>query len=255
MNTKGIIEELGSTLESGQTIRVLCPRCGGGSSEELSLSITKSEEGPLLWYCFRNKCDESGNGLAGCSTKPIKKRRAMFDGSVETLSEDHITRIRELWNMEPHEDWFWTPQKMGRVAMSIRSPKYRHRGWVLRDIYGKSAIKALTYLNDGEEGLSWYKTHKDKGTVLVEDIPSAVRASQYVNAVALCGTGIGLTRAEEIGRYARLPIIVALDQDATLESLAIARRWSLLWDEVRVLPLHQDIKNMPERAIQELLHA
>lgn len=253
MNTKAIIEELGNHLEAGQSTRVICPRCGGGSSEELSLSITRSEEGPLLWYCFRASCDEGGNTHASGKPLATKQRRAMFTGNVRELSTEQRMRIRDLWQMDPHEDWFWTPEKSGRVAMSIRSPKFTHRGWVLRDITGKLPIKALTFLNEGEEGISWYKTHPQKPTVIVEDMPSAVRASAYVNSVALLGTNISLSRAEEIASYAPRPILVALDQDATAQAFAIARRWSLLWGDVRVLPLHQDIKNMPEKAIQELL--
>ena len=87
----------------------------------------------------------------------------------------------------------------------------------------------------------------------MEDIPSAVRASCYTNSIALCGTGIGLTRAEEIAEYAPRPIIVALDQDATAEAFRIARKWALLWGDVKVLPLQKDIKNMEEEDICQLL--
>jgi hypothetical protein len=134
--------------------------------------------------------------------------------------------------------------------MSVRSPKDLPRGWILRDIRGNARVKALTYIDEGEEGLSWYKTSPHAPTVLVEDIPSSVRASQYMNAVALLGTGIGLPRALEIAEYASRPIIVALDQDATSLSFKWARKYSLLWGDVMVLPLKKDLKNMTEEELQ-----
>jgi hypothetical protein len=108
-------------------------------------------------------------------------------------------------------------------------------------------------MNPDEEGLSWYKTQPTAPTVLVEDIPSAVRASKYVNAVALLGTGIGLSRAVEIAETTSRPIMVALDQDAVDLSFKWARKYSLLWGDVKVLPLKKDMKNMTEEELKELL--
>jgi DNA primase len=101
--------------------------------------------------------------------------------------------------------------------------------------------------------MSWYKTKPNVGTLLVEDVPSAARASKYLNTVALLGTGIGLSRAAEIAEHATRPVIVALDQDATGTSFKWARKYALLWGDVQVLPLKQDIKNMTEEQLQELL--
>lgn len=136
--------------------------------------------------------------------------------------------------------------------MSVRSPSDGHRGWVLRALT-PARTKVLNYMNPDEEGLSWYKTHPYSGTILVEDIPSAVRASGYVNAVALLGTGIGASRAQEVASNAPRPITVALDQDATDVSFRIARKWSLLWGDIVVLPLKQDLKDMNEEELKELL--
>jgi hypothetical protein len=115
-------------------------------------------------------------------------------------------------------------------------------------------VKALTYIEEGEEGLSWYRTQGTSApTVVVEDIPSAVRASAYVNAVSLLGTGIGFARAAEIADYAPRPIIMALDQDATSLSFRWARRYAALWGDVEILMLDKDIKNMKEADVEKLL--
>jgi hypothetical protein len=157
-----------------------------------------------------------------------------------------------MWGVTDPAHWYWSPE-YGRLAMSVRSPKYMHRGWVLRDIYGRSRLKALTYMDEGEESLSWYMHSRNVSTVLVEDIPSAVRASKHTNTVALLGTGIGVGKAEEIAEHAPRPIIVALDQDATAASFDRVLRYKLLWDNPQVLMLDKDIKDMTSREVQKLL--
>ncbi len=138
--------------------------------------------------------------------------------------------------------------------MSVRSPKYTHRGWVLRDMSGNARSKTLNYIMDVEESLSWYIKDREAPTILVEDMPSALRASRYVSACALLGTNCGLAKAIEIASYASLKMIyIALDQDATAQAFVIAKTWGLLWNEVKVLPLSKDIKDMEEDELCQLL--
>lgn len=254
MSIKAQIELLGSDLNLGETLRDVCPLCGGGSQSEKSLAITRSEDGSLLYVCHRASCSAKGGtsklGLSSQSTLVPEKKRKVFDGEVRPLPELYLDIIYKLWGISEPRHWYYTPYAGGRVAMSVRSPKYMHRGWVLRDIRGRAKVKALTYIDEGEEGLSWYREHIDGPTVVVEDIPSAVRASKYVNAVSLLGTGVGITRAEEIAQYATRPIVMALDQDATAQSFKMARRYALMWGDVEVLMLDKDIKDMEENEIE-----
>lgn len=237
--------------------REVCPRCNGGNSGEKSLSITRSEDGHLVWQCFRMSCPEKGGTNEGLSIPKIviaeTKPRKEFSGTTKPLTEFHLARIKALWGIENPPYWYYTPDYGGRVAMSIRSPKYMHRGWVLRDIRGTARNKALMYMEPHEETLSWYRTNNTAPTVLVEDIPSSVRASRYMNAVALLGTKIGMEKAIEIAEYAQRPIIIALDQDATRESFKHAKKYGLMWGDVRILPLTKDLKNMSEDEVRTLL--
>lgn len=258
MNYKSEIVLLGADLQIGESIRILCPRCEGGSTAEKSLAITRDENNALVWQCFRASCIEKGSTaktgtLMPGTVTPRPKPRKEFTGKTVPLSDKLKERIHTMWGITDPPHWYWTPEYGGRVAMSVRSPKYTHRGWVLRDIRGRSAVKALTYIENNEEGLSWYKTTPGAGTLLVEDIPSAVRASTYVNSVALLGTGIGIARAHEIAEFASRPLILALDQDATALSFKWANKWALMWDDVIVLPLTKDIKDMKESDVESLL--
>lgn len=259
MNYKSEIVLLAAAIGVGESNRVLCPACDGGSTHEASLSITREESGALVWQCFRASCELRGTtdrtgSLIQRPTQELKKPRAVFAGRTQALSKGQLDRIQELWGITDPEHWYWTNDYGGRVAMSIRSPKYLHRGWLLRDIRGTAKVKALTYTEPNEEGLSWYKTSPNAPTVLVEDIPSSVRVSRYMNAVALLGTGIGVDRAIEIGEYSTKPVILALDQDATSLAFKWANRWGLLWGDVIVLPLSKDFKNMTEDELRSTLN-
>ena len=255
---KSIIVLLATDLPSGATVHETCPTCEGGSTREKSLAITRNEDNSLVWVCHRATCSERGGTSKG-STNLIKvasqapKPRAKFDGVTEPLGEKHLERIQELWGISEPPYWYYAPER-NRVAMSIRSPKYVHRGWVLRDIWGRSPVKALTYIDEGQEAISWYK-HPDPNApcVVVEDIPSAVRAARYATAVALLGTKMGLSRAQELAEHGAGRLVLALDQDVTSKSFELAKRYALLWDDVTVLPLERDLKDMQEEELCELL--
>ncbi len=247
-----------SDLELGQNKRILCPACGGGESKELTLSITLDEDAILKYQCFRATCTlKSGTNAVKHSapaTTPLVKVRKRFEGKVMELDEYYREWILVNWRIPEPEHWWYTPEYGGRIAMSVRSPKFLHRGWVLRDISGTSKTKALTYIDQNEEGLSWYKTSPNAPTVVVEDIPSAVRAATCgVNACALLGTGVGTNRALEIRDNARNGVIMALDQDATDLSFRWAKKYALLWGSVSVLPLPKDLKDMTETELKGIL--
>lgn len=255
-STRDNVALIGQNLSEGDNIRELCPRCGGGSSGEKSLSISR-REGHLVWYCFRAKCGFKGaTGSSGIARRQEpKKVKKAWEGKTHPVPDEVAGRIRSMWHMDVPENWWWTTDYGGRVAMSIRSPRFAHRGWVLRSIVATEGAKALTYTNEGEQGISWYKTSPHRGTVIVEDIPSAVRASRYVNSVALLGTGIGMDRAIEIAEHAPRPLWIAFDQDATPLAFRWARRYALLWGDVRVLPLEHDLKDLTEMELEDKLGA
>ena len=252
MNNSTDIILLGATLSEGQTLRTICPVCKGGTSEEKSLSITRNEG--LVWQCYRSTCGVKGATHSATSSKgTTKKEHPTWEGTTHKLPIKVRDRIETLWGIKNPPHWYWTTDFGGRVAMSVRSQSDTHRGWLLRSITGTQRTKVLNFINPDEESLSWYKTKPFAATVLVEDIPSALRASTYVNSVALLGTGVGSDRASEIARHSTRPLVVALDQDATDIAFRIARKWSLLWEDVVVLPLTKDIKNMNEEELKELL--
>ena len=88
--------------------------------------------------------------------------------------------------------------------------------------------------------------------MVVEDIPSAVRAARYLNAVSLNGTECGDTDAIEIAQTCR-DVIWALDNDALSNAVRLLQKHRLLFKTSRVLPLKKDIKDMDEESLDALL--
>jgi hypothetical protein len=260
------------SMELGETRRQICPSCNGGNKREKSLTITLFPNNLIKFNCFRGSCIDTVKGgftLDGKhgiynteqftamptpeSVSKVVAKRKYFNGQTFPLPQLYKDWIWDKWGIINPPYWYYTPEYGSRIAMSVRSPMYADRGWVLRDISGTATHKALTYINKDETPLSWYKNKDKQGTILVEDIPSAVRASKYLNAVALLGTGVGLDRAVEIDISAPRPIIIALDQDATERSFVIKERWNLLWGDVRVLPLKHDLKDLQEKDLELLM--
>ena len=145
----------------------------------------------------------------------------------------------------------WAPEEK-RVAFPIFGPMGTRRGWMLRSYDPGAWNKARTHMDCGEPHMSWYASRPTGVLLVVEDIPSAVRAAQYVDALALCGTGCGPDYVQEIAAHKRR-VVWALDADATHNAVKLARANQLLFEDSGVLVLTRDIKDMEENELKDLL--
>lgn len=248
-----------SALGPGERARMKCPACGGGTSGEDSLSLALSEEGTVMWNCFRATCSFSGH--RGGARVDSRKRFTPRTQSVRPYRG-------ELRHLEPEEEQFllerigWTEEhramarpmyapEESRYALPIFGPMGTRRGYVLRS-YDDVKTKALTRLELPEPHMSWYMHKSDTPVVVVEDIPSAVRVALYSNALALNGTGVSPGYANEIAAHTR-SVVWALDADATGEAIKLHRKFGMLFDNSRIQILECDFKDMPEKEIKEML--
>ncbi len=103
----------GANLQRGEHTREICPSCGGGDSEEKSLSITLGEDGTLLWYCFRASCEgvkgTTGN-VTGSASRPQPVVRAVFEGTTRALNDVELAAIERKWGITDPEHWYWTDE-------------------------------------------------------------------------------------------------------------------------------------------------
>lgn len=88
--------------------------------------------------------------------------------------------------------------------------------------------------------------------VVVEDQFSAIRASDYLNAVALLGTHLDDIRAEEIKASKLSPIYLALDKDAWNKTIKYCIQYRSMLGLIP-LRLEKDIKNMTTEELDQLM--
>ena len=243
---------LASELGEGDQIREVCPFCEGGSKGEKSLNVTV-KDGVILYNCHRASCPDghgaiTGNRVVRTTRKEKKRKITPYEGELDYLPEEWLDYLDKKIGFK---QWHITESGAmlavgeNRVAFPIYSPMGLRRGWVLRSYEPTAYIKALTRMDVDEPHLSYYRPNNSPLVVVVEDIPSAVRAARYVDSVALCGSGCSLDYASEISAHYR-HVVWALDEDATAQSLRLMRQHKLLFETSRVLVLQEDLKDMKE---------
>jgi ribosomal protein L37AE/L43A len=246
-------------LAVGDTHRGECPKCG----RKDTFTMTRKDQGAVVWNCYSTRCGFSGNAggvrMNVVRTTPRQQKVTPFTGELRELSEQEKAFLNDKIGFggrhlaasgvryAPGED---------RFAFPIFAPTGARRGWVLR-AYGCDDLrrKALTRLDREEPHLSWYPGARFSNNVLVvEDIPSAVRAAVHYPGwvVAMCGGGIGPDYVRELTAYAK-NIVWAFDQDATASALRHHRTYGLCFESSSVLPLEADLKDLDEPTLKEVL--
>jgi hypothetical protein len=253
------VKLIASELGDGESVREVCPFCQGGSSGERSLNVSV-RDGAILWNCHRASCLEKGGAGSGklvrTSEGPRKARVTPYEGALEYLSEDWQDYLAkrigwDAWHLREGHPMFAPDEE--RVAFPIYSPMGVRRGWVLRSYQPFAKYKTLTRMDVEEPHLSYYRPNNTPHVVVVEDIPSAVRAARYADAVALCGGGCSPEYAMEIAEH--YPNVTwALDNDATSTAMRLCKQHSILFKgQSRVLVLERDLKDEKEERLCQML--
>jgi len=265
---------LANGLDIGDTLRTVCPLCGGGSSKERSLAVTR-EVDKALYICHRASCGARGviwytsaRELLSQSTgapNPAPKKQDVRPMELIDLPKDWSTYLQDRYYFEPEE---LTPYVVRydllsqRVAWSVLDKLGTRRGYVLRSYIGADP-KSLLVLTD-KINTSWHMNlhnhtpfpHPAAGRgvlLVVEDIPSAIRASKYVPTLALNGTNLSDIALDEVLSSNFKHITFALDADASEKAVHMARKYRVMFKSTKVLMLKQDIKDMKPRELQELM--
>lgn len=256
-----ILLEYGSLAPDTQLSGQVCPSCKGGRSHERSLSVGRA--GAFLWWrCHRASCGKRGKArVSGVGDEPEttdqkRKRERVFKRMPLPLKLKY--QLAEQYNIAPETfdvaRWSYTPDYDGygpRVIFPIFSPDGRVRGEQFRSYTGHEP-KSFTNVELGEQALSWYRFRKyGKILVIVEDIPSAVRAaeSQAMDAVALLGTVLNIDRVLEIREQGYKKVWLALDNDALNQAVKYKKEFGhYLPDVLMVKALDEDIKDMSPEA-------
>lgn len=252
------LEIEGADLQPGDSLRIVCPSCGGGNSREKSLVMTRNDEGVLLFLCWRASCD--ARGVVGGSPSRIAGL-AVPRNRVYKVKPDPSGRF---YHLDDEQAWsFVSPAALiefgvrydpetNRMAFPVYGPTGLVRGWVLRALYSDQFPKVLSVPTSAEPQLGWNLV-EGTSVVVVEDIPSAIRLREFgVRAVSVLGTHLTDEAADELITEAE-QVVFALDRDAFKKSVALNEKLRIHFRDTAVLLLPKDFKDQQEEEVKECL--
>ena len=145
-----------------------------------------------------------------------------------------------------------------KLYIPVRDKNGKEVGYVLRKLdKSQAGPKSVLHIDEDCAILSWYPKgygldQKSK-LVIVEDQLSAIRASTYMDAVALIGTNLSENKVADIIKAKKRRVIIALDKDATGKAAILVKKYRVLFDSVELLPLDKDLKDMSRDELEDLL--
>ena len=249
-----------SYLPDGATIAgELCPVCNGGRTGERTLSVTRMGN-DLLWRCHRASCNFAGRSgskadavgytkvpeARGVTGREYLRTAAELPKSVREylatelfITEQHIAK----WNL----GW---DESSSRLVQPIRNQYGDELGCALRALDGRQP-KSLSHTEQG--AMAWHINPLTDGLIIVEDIFSAIRASDYLSSVALLSTHLSDARIEEIKSTGLSPVYLALDGDVYPQVIRYCQRFR---NQIRMVPvkLSKDLKNHTPEELEEFMN-
>lgn len=289
-NYAAMIELEAAQLPVGESRRTECPSCGGGTSHERSLLITR-EPGGLRAHCFRATCGffQRVTGGAGTTSDvpptPAQESTQYF-GTFEGLDDADRAYFRDRFHLELKDVQSWIGHNdRNEYVMPIWNRFELRTGYVVRQKPWDGPIAAPRQPRNPYSGMArkvraWpdtpetvmlsvypaqFETLADPyappqspfhpGTiVLTEDQISAMKAAQEgFTGVALLGVGLNFDKVRELQRLHPKRVLVALDPDASALSFQMVNKWSAAFPYMRAVLLDQDLKDMKPDDVLEVL--
>jgi hypothetical protein len=238
MNIYNIINDI--DIDNGQTKRMNCPNCGGYKT----FTVTNNM-GSILWNCYKASCNVSGTKKTHLSVDDIMKLRKTAVQSLDKFEmPNYIVPQRDgrefivwcaKWGIDEKQLNLLYDVKDHRVVFPIV-----HNG-VIVDAIGRGIRYILPkWKRYGKSDLP-YVTGCGNVAVVVEDcVSAAVVGDMGFVGVAVLGTSLSESHKTYLSRFSTA--IIALDPDASPNTLQIAKELRGHVDTVKVLRLQDDIK-------------
>lgn len=268
MSAKQIVKDTARDLGVDETVQVLCPFCKEDWEMERrpmywkpnrSCSITRTNLG-ILYNCYRASC-QRGHGFIptvyvdSSETKKVSKPKIRtYPCSTRELTDEeqeYLTKKFEF-SAETIKDAgiIYSPERSSYI-FPIRTWNGYNVGVVDRDFHNQRDLKAITYWFNDVPKLYFTPVQGDT-VIIVEDIPSAIKVSKFVPAIALMGTSLGDKEVNLIRKFYS-KIIIALDNDAISKAVSLTRKYGFYFKTCTLLPLLKDIKDMKYEDIKNLI--
>lgn len=257
-------------LGPSKSVRTVCPNC----NKPNTFTCTRVNSSTIMYHCYSNSCNTKGvqrmkpdlRGLsldiinAKAPVKPIERvlnrwellpyliSGISLDRGLEWLYRNNalIAYKKGLYQVysDPRERRLCIPlyhkgvlvNMMGRAIENGVSPKVK--------IYNQGGIVPPFICGNG------------KNIVIVEDFASACHIGTIPDYVGVALLGATLNKEVVIPTLQELnpaTLSVALDKDAFLKSLQVADELRYMFDNVRVIPLREDIKRMAYSEMKRVL--
>ena len=272
MITANEVAEIKSAVANigvSQTVTITCPCCESDYVEqnrpsnwrpERSMSVTKDRLG-ILYHCHRATCPRGNGFIPSLSiNEPVKRKEFTpheYKDSLRSLSEGERHSLEESYEIteaDIHAQGILYNSDRSSYIFPIRDIRGYDVGLVDRDFSGTRDLKAISYWFNDVPKLHFILGPNGKGDkcIVVEDIPSAIKASKYMTAVALLGSHINDLQAAHLARLFTT-VILALDNDAFLKAIKLRNKYTFYFKEFMLLRLQEDIKNMKYTELDEML--
>lgn len=266
-SARSAVELIAQTLEPGYSERGVCPKCGGGTSNEKSFVCSRDSGGIAYFRCFRGKCGFSGRLLLSPSLGGIqtynKRTIHEFKRPLEELDNTQVEYFRDTYGINPANDILWCPS-LGAFAHKVLGPLGQSRGWMVR-VYDPGQRKDIVYPTRDEEFIGWHYPPNYEGAttgkpgaspqiVVVEDWLSGRKVSDSgCIGVSLFGTTLNLERCYEI-REVSSTIRLALDRGMLGYMIKLRERFTPIFDDIIIWQLDKDLKYVSRKRIIEAIN-
>ena len=241
----------------GETLRTVCPFCGGGRTRESSFVATNTGT-QIKYICHRGSCGKAGvwDSSSGLSTAtPVSKAPKPWP-SVHPATSAELASLAAKYNMDAQDMQRLRPMRCAystgptRWWYPVFGPHGSEHGGIGRSF--TTTPKSLTHIEEGYKLGSWY--HKDGAdtVVLVEDQVSAARMSKHITSVALLGCHLNDTLLQFLAKHTK-HLKIALDYDALDKAVKMAAAVAPYFQSVSVWQLPCDIKNMDKDTLDDYI--
>lgn len=262
-------EEVRLGIKAG-AYKLRCPKCKGGKSGEISLSVfypaeNKPDHVPMVGLkCWRVSCGWVANVMFGegdyfrLVRQQVHEGR-VFDGHLFPPGDRHKLTLRYGLTEKDYGTRFRVSHDPPCLAMEVRGPEGQLRGHLTRTF--DKPKRVMAYKESAQPWLDWWLADAPVSSRLfiVEDQISACKIHALGgSAVALLGTHMSVDKAREIADAAKrynMPVRFMLDPDAFDKSLEMHRKYNhILPIGTSVICARHDPKDYESPDLMDLIH-
>jgi hypothetical protein len=265
------IRTIALELPVGESERFLCPYCLGGSSQEKSLVVSRTQEG-LKYMCHRASCGLPA-GFEGSRQgvdRPQwpQKNTHFYTDPLRHLSHEESVILNKKYQISAstisHMYWRYAPKHnslampcfdvfRNRIAVQLKHfPGMKQILPSKNKIYRELMTDVYCLYQEITEN---HLSPKAGAVVVVEDQISAAKIWQLgYNACALLGTHMSDQVAQHLSSRHRT-ILLALDKDTWVQEkyLKIYHKHGILFDNFKALYMHKDPKDTDKDVLQDIV--